>query len=97
MADFFIDTLSLRIEGAAGHEHRIEPIARHAAALLASRLQHGSFPTARSEPSQSAAISGPAQGFDFTTVGDAEAAERIATAWLAAILPASASGDSSGK
>jgi len=90
MTDFVIETLSLRIEGAAGHEHRVEPIARGAAILLAARLRQLEPDAVRASALFGRAIASGVQPLDFARLTDAQAAERIAAAWLGAIAPAAA-------
>jgi hypothetical protein len=86
MLDLKVDLLTLSIVDAAGHEHRIQPIAARAAALFAERLE-GSWGN-NSAPRGAAALeSVAASPLDLHLGGmsDQEAANEIANAWLEAL------------
>lgn len=83
MFDLKIERLKLNIGNAAGHEHRLQPIALRAVALLAARLdgQHGlavareRWDTLAAEPVD----------LPLNVLSDEQAAEGIATAWANAL------------
>jgi hypothetical protein len=84
--DLNIDSLSLRIANAAGHEHRIRPIVARAAAIFAERTgaycqEHGDIYRSKSVGSLSAAPI----NLDLRTITDEHAARDIARAWLHAL------------
>jgi hypothetical protein len=84
--DLRIDLLRLDLISAAGHEHRIEPIALRAATLLAERLAARAAAGVHREPQAIDAVTAPAASIDMARTSDAEAADQIADAWLAAFL-----------
>ena len=86
MLDLKIERLRLNLENAAGHEHRLQPIALRAVALLAERLDgpHGigandlagrQIDTLSTEPLD----------LHLNLMTDEQAAEGIATAWADAL------------
>ncbi|HVN06234.1 MAG TPA: hypothetical protein VMT86_17550 [Bryobacteraceae bacterium] len=86
MLDLNIETLSLTIENAAGHEHRIHAIVLRASAILARRIEekygeNGAAPGAADADSLTAT---PAQ-VDLKSTSNEQAAYAIATAWFDAI------------
>jgi hypothetical protein len=83
-----IDRLSLSVAGAAGHEHRLEPIAARAVALLGERLDRwaaegGAAPA----PGAVAGLEAPPVNLDLAASTDEDAAGLIADALLAALAP----------
>jgi len=83
MFDLKIDRLRLNIDNAAGHEHRLQPIALRAVALLAARLDgpHG-FEVSRDRWDTLAAQPVDLQ---LNVMSDEQAAESIASAWSTAL------------
>jgi hypothetical protein len=81
-----IDLLSLSVENAAGHEHRIQPIAARAAALFAERLVD-CWRDNRGPPKVAAvdSIAASTVSLNLAGMSDQEAASRIANAWLEAL------------
>ncbi len=81
MFDLKIDRLRLNIGNAVGHEHRVQPIALRAVALLAERLDgahsvsRDRFDTIAAEPVD----------LQLNVMSDEQAAEGIATAWANAL------------
>jgi len=83
MFDLKIDRLRLNIDNAAGHEHRIHPIALRAVALLAERLDgpeglgisRERWDTIAAEPID----------LHLNAMSDEQAADSIATAWANAL------------
>lgn len=80
MVDLKIERLRLNIGNATGHEHRVEPIALRAVALLAERfdgpgLSRERFDTIAAEPVD----------LQLNVMSDEQAAEGIATAWANAL------------
>jgi len=81
MFDLKIDRLRLNIDNAAGHEHRIHPIALRAVALLAERLDGpGEFSRERWDT-----IAAEPVDLHLNVMSDEQAAEGIATAWANAL------------
>ena len=81
MFDLKIDRLRLNIGNAAGHEHRIHPIALRAVALLAERLDGpGEFSRERWD-----AIAAEPVDLHLNAMSDEQAAEGIASAWANAL------------
>jgi hypothetical protein len=80
MSELRIELLRLRVENGAGHEHRLEPLARLAAALLAERLASGP-----AVPSGAAHLVAAPVSVSLAGMSDHAAAHRIASAWLAAL------------
>ena len=81
MFDLKIDRLRLNIDNAVGHEHRLQPIALRAVALLAARLD------GRGEISRDRWDTLAAEPVDLqlNVMSDEQAAEGIATAWTNAL------------
>lgn len=86
MFDLKIERLRLNIANAAGHEHRIEPIALRAVALLAERLDgpraSANLPLAQR---QWEALSTEPVDLQLNVMSDEQAAEGIANAWANAL------------
>jgi len=82
MFDLTIDRLQLNITNAAGHEQRLQPIALLALDLLADGLDNrgGAGPGQQIDSLSASAVS-----LDLNRMSDAEAAQAIADAWLAAL------------
>jgi hypothetical protein len=85
MADLTIDLLRLRVENGAGHEHRLGPVARQAAAILADRLAERLATGPSAVPSRAAHLVAAPVSLSLAGMSDAAAAERIASAWLTAL------------
>jgi hypothetical protein len=88
MLDFQISRLALAFENSSGHEHRMQPIALRAAALLAE--QFSARYDAEGQLSRSVyldAITAPALSIDLDRTSDEQAARQIAGAWLEALAP----------
>ena len=81
MFDVKIDRLRLNIDNAAGHEHRIHPIALRAVALLAERLDGL---TAISRERWDTIGADPID-LHLNVMSDEQAAEGISTAWANAL------------
>ena len=81
MFDLKIDRLRLNIDNAVGHEHRLQPIALRAVALLAARLD-GPGEISRDRWDTLAAERVDLQ---LNVMSDEQAAESIATAWSNAL------------
>src|SRR5215216_1546609 len=86
MFDLKIERLRLNIGNAAGHEHRIQPIALRAVALLAERLD-GAGGIGANGLSRRQWDSPNAAPLDLQLdlVSDEQAAEGIAGAWASAL------------
>lgn len=83
MFDLKIDRLRLNIDNAAGHEHRIQPIALRAVALLAERLDgRGGLKVSRDRWDT---IAAEPVDLQLNAMSDEQAAEGIATAWANAL------------
>ncbi len=80
MSELRIDRLRLTVRNGAGQEHRLEPVARLAAALLAERLASGPAAVAPAAHLVAAPVRVSLDG-----LSDQAAADRIASAWLAAL------------
>lgn len=86
MADLDIGNLSLTIEGASGSEHRVQPIAARAAALLAARLdERVANSGASAELVSVESLRALPVSLDLSSTSDEEAANDIANAWLEAV------------
>lgn len=83
--DFNIDRLRLEIGNAAGHEHRIQPIALRAAEVLAARLQQQYAGDGRTPSAKLDTVSAPSVNLDLSRTSDEQAANKIVRAWLAAL------------
>ena len=83
MFDLKIDRLRLNIDNAAGHEHRIRPIALRAVALLAERFDGpGGLKVSRDRWDTIAAA--PVD-LNLTVMSNEQAAEGVANAWANAL------------
>ena len=80
MFDLKIDRLRLNIDNAAGHEHRLQPIALRAVALLAERLDGLAVSRDRWDT-----IAGEPVDLQLNVMSDEQAADGIATAWANAL------------
>jgi hypothetical protein len=86
--DLQIDRLSLTLAGAAGHEHRVEPIAARAVALLGERLDRLlAEGAARPAAGAAGALEAPPVNLDLAASTDEDAAGLLADALLAALAP----------
>jgi hypothetical protein len=86
MPDLTIALLQLHIEGATGHEHRVQPIARRAATVLGEHLSAWYGAASQLRPSvRLEAITAPALSVDLNHTSDEQAARQIAGAWLEAL------------
>lgn len=83
--DFTIDCLRFEINDAAGHEHRIQPIALRAAEILSARLEQQSAGAGRYSSAWLDAVSAPSVNLDLSRTSNEQAANTIARAWLAAL------------
>ena len=83
MFDLKIERLRLNIDNAVGHEHRLQPIALRAVALLAARLDgRGELEVSRDRWDT---ISAEPVDLQLNVMSDEQAAEGIATAWANAL------------
>jgi hypothetical protein len=84
MFELTIDRLRLQIIDGAGHEHRVEPIATRAVALLGDRIlalsDVAGDALADRRDEQFQAVSIPPVSLDLGRMSDQEAAERLAEA-----------------
>jgi hypothetical protein len=86
MLDLKIDCLQLTIENAAGHEHRLQPIAARAAVIFAERLNERWAEGGRALASMSIdSLSAPPLSLSLNDMSNEQAAQAIAIAWLAAL------------
>jgi len=81
MFDLKIERLRLNIDNAAGHEHRLQPIALRAVALLAARLD-GELKVTRERWDT---IAAEPVDLQLNVMSDEQAADGIATAWADAL------------
>jgi hypothetical protein len=88
MSDLTIELLRLTFANGAGHEHRIEPITRRAAAILAERLDERLAREPAAAPASADHLEVPALRVSLAAMCDDEVAHGIANAWLAALAPA---------
>jgi hypothetical protein len=79
-----IELLNLDISDAAGHEHRIQPIAQRTADVLASLLEEQASGAGR-ESAEIESVSAPAVSLDLGRTTDQQAANEIAAACLDAL------------
>jgi hypothetical protein len=88
MLDLHIDRLSLTIANGAGHEHRVEPIAARAVALLGERLDSW-LADRRAAPGPGAieGLRAAPVSMDLGRLSDEAAADQLADALLAALAP----------
>ncbi len=83
MLDLEISQLSLSIENAVGHEHRIHPIMLRAGAILAQRIEE-KYGEAGAAAADGAELKGADVQLDLSRTSNEQAAQAIAAAWLAA-------------
>jgi hypothetical protein len=95
MSDLRIERLRVRVENAAGHAHRLEPVTRLAAALLAERLAGRLTTGPALRPASAPLVAAPVR-VSLARMSDEAAARRIASAWLAVLTPGSGAAPSSG-
>ena len=82
MFDLKIERLRLNIENAAGHEHRVHPIALRAVALLAERLDGpGGIAADSLSRRQWDTLNARSLDLQLDFMSDEQAAEGIAGAW----------------
>jgi hypothetical protein len=84
MLDLKIDRLELKINNAAGHEHRIGPIAERAAALLAEHIDI-LYHDGRAHLEGAGTITARPIDVDLNRTSDEHAARVIADGWLDAL------------
>ena len=82
MVDLKIERLRLNLNNAAGHEHRLQPIALRAVRLLAERL---GGPHAIATGRQFADLTAEPLDLPLHLLSDEQAAEGVATAWANAL------------
>ena len=86
MFDLKIERLRLNIENAAGHEHRVHPIALRAVALLAERLDGpGGTEVSRLSQRHWDTLNARPLDLQLDFMSDEQAAEGIASAWANAL------------
>jgi hypothetical protein len=85
MLDLTIERLRLNMNDAAGHEHRIGPIAARAAALFADRLEERFGERYSQDSGRMAGISAAPIRLDLNRMNDERAANHVANAWLDAL------------
>jgi hypothetical protein len=83
MLDLKIERLRLNVANAAGHEHRLEPIALRAVALLAERMD--APPGIGVSRNQWDLLNAEPVNLQLNMMSDEQAAEGIATAWANAL------------
>ena len=83
--DFVIDCLRLEINTAAGHEHRVQPVALRAAELLAARLSQQYADAGHQNSANLGTVPAPSVNMDWSRTSDEQAADQIARAWLSAL------------
>jgi len=89
MFDLQIESLHLHIENAVGHEHRLQPIALRAVALLAERLaERAELGTQLPGGTKLAELSARPLDLNLNDLGDEQAAEGVAGAWATALASA---------
>jgi hypothetical protein len=86
MFDLKIERLRLNLENAAGHEHRLQPIALRAVTLLAQRLDGplGNGPSAWPGTHLDTLHAEPLD-LNLNLMSDEQAADGIATSWANAL------------
>jgi hypothetical protein len=83
MTELSIQKLHVQIENVAGHEHRVQPITVHAAAIFAERLSERWADGGRAPDSESMDnLSAPPVSLNLNAMSDEQAASAIANAWL---------------
>ena len=82
-----IGSLHLSIQNAAGHEHRVGPIAGRAASIFASRLENYFQKNGAATQPRSIDIASltPSLQLNLRLMGDEQAAEEVASAWFEAV------------
>lgn len=86
MLELRIERLRLNIESAAGHEHRLQPIALRAVALLAEHLDGaGGIGVNALSRKQFEALTAEPLDLQLNMMSDEQAAEGIAAAWADAL------------
>jgi len=84
--DLNIDSLSLHLANAAGHEHRIRPIVARAAAIFAEKSDAYCQENGNAYGNNSlGSLSAVPVNLDLRTATDEHAAQDIARAWLHAV------------
>ncbi len=82
MTEFQIESLVIKIDNAAGHEHRLRPVADEASRLLAARVEeHWGGRGPRGERTLDS-LAAPSLDIDLHTSTNHEAATSIANAWF---------------
>jgi len=84
MLDLEISQLSISIENAVGHEHRIHPIALRAGQILAQRIEEKYGEDGTAAAVDRAELTGGDIQLDLSRTSNEQAAQAIAAAWLAA-------------
>ena len=84
--DIDIELLQLNIADAAGHEHRIRPIAARAAEILAARMAERREPLPARHNAVVPDVNAGTVQVDLNRMSDELAALSIATAWVAALM-----------
>jgi len=85
--DIKVDALQINMEGAAGHEHRIRPIATRAASIFAEQLDaYCAGGPGISGSRRLSSVSGAPVSLDLGTTTDEQAASNIARSWLDALM-----------
>jgi hypothetical protein len=83
MANVEIGRLSLTIENASGHEHRIRPIASRAASIFAARLDERlGKPEHQPRSAHIGSLTASPLHFDLRVMSNEQAASAISSAWL---------------
>jgi hypothetical protein len=86
MITVLINSLAANLEGIAGHEHRIGPIANRAAVLFAERLNRRLRNVPKRKDSISIdALSASSPNIALTAMSDETVAHTIASAWLESV------------
>ena len=88
MPDVQIGSLSVAIQNASGHEHRVGPIAGRAASIFSARLDRQLQKNGATTRLNSIAVIGattPRQ-FNLRLMSDEQAANQIASAWFEAVI-----------
>jgi hypothetical protein len=81
MLDLQIDRLQVEINNAAGHEHRIRPVAERAVSLFAARLEE----RCENVPDAVAHVNAAPVNVDWNHMTDEQVAGAIAETWLGAV------------
>lgn len=89
MFDLQIESLHLHIENAVGHEHRLQPIALRAVALLADRLaERVELGAQLRGNTKLAELSARPMELHLNDLDNEQAAEGVARAWATALTSA---------